>query len=146
MAAKSPPMTLDMASRFEGAVQQFQGLNASDPGQWPLLPRLLAWLAVALAVLALGWFFLLSGAHDELEAARGQEPSLKQDYRAKLTQAVNLGELRKQKLQVQEFVTQLEKQLSVFATTAATPDRAPAMAGPCGSCGHPDGPGGCRFQ
>ena len=111
MAAKSPPMTLDMASRFEGAVQQFQGLNPSDPGQWPLLPRLLAWLAVALAVLALGWFFLLSGAHDELEAARGQEPSLKQDYRAKLTQAVNLGELRKQKLQVQEFVTQLEKQL-----------------------------------
>jgi len=111
MAAKSSSTTLDMASRFEGAVQQFQGLNASDPGQWPILPRMLAWLAVALAVLALGWFLLLSGAHDELEAARAQEPSLKQDYRAKLTQAVNLNELRKQKLQVQEFVTQLEKQL-----------------------------------
>jgi putative FmdB family regulatory protein len=42
--------------------------------------------------------------------------------------------------------TQLAKQLSVFATTAATPERAPAMAGPCGSCGHPDGPGGCTLQ
>ena len=42
--------------------------------------------------------------------------------------------------------TQLEKQLSVFATAAATPDRAPAMAGPCGSCGNPDGPGSCGFQ
>jgi putative FmdB family regulatory protein len=42
--------------------------------------------------------------------------------------------------------TQLEKQLSVFATAAATPDAAPAMAGPCGSCGHPDGPGSCAFH
>lgn len=42
--------------------------------------------------------------------------------------------------------TQLEKQLSVFATAAAIPERAPAMAGPCGNCGHPDGPGSCAFQ
>ena len=35
----------------------------------------------------------------------------KQDYRGKLAQAVNLDELRKQKLQVEEYVTQLEKQL-----------------------------------
>ena len=41
---------------------------------------------------------------------------------------------------------QLEKQLSVFATADAAPERAPAMAGPCGTCGHPDGPGACRFQ
>jgi len=38
-------------------------------------------------------------------------PALKKDYVSKLGQAVNLGELRKQKLQVQEYVTQLEKQL-----------------------------------
>lgn len=42
--------------------------------------------------------------------------------------------------------TQLEKQLSVFATGDAVPDRAPAMAGPCGSCGHPDGPGACGIH
>ena len=39
--------------------------------------------------------------------------------------------------------TRLEKQLSVFATAASTSQAAPAMAGPCGSCGHPDGPGSC---
>ena len=50
-------------------------------------------------------------AHDELDAERAKEPALKQDYRAKLAQAVNLEELRKQKLQVEEYVTQLEKQL-----------------------------------
>jgi putative FmdB family regulatory protein len=43
--------------------------------------------------------------------------------------------------------TLLKKQLSVFATAAAAPpQRAPAMAGPCGSCGHPDGPGSCGLN
>ncbi len=62
-------------------------------------------------MVVVGWFMLLSTAHDELDAERNKEPALKNDYRAKLGQAVNLGELRKQKLQVEEYVTQLEKQL-----------------------------------
>jgi type IV pilus assembly protein PilO len=62
-------------------------------------------------MVVLGWFLLLSTAHDELDAERAKEPTLKADYRNKLGQAVNLAELRKQKLQVEEYVTQLEKQL-----------------------------------
>jgi type IV pilus assembly protein PilO len=62
-------------------------------------------------VVLLGWFLMLSTKNDELEAERGKEPSLKSDYRGKLGQAVNLPELRKQKQQVEEYVTQLEKQL-----------------------------------
>ena len=42
--------------------------------------------------------------------------------------------------------TSLEKQLSVFATAESGAAPAPAMAGPCGSCGHPDGPGACHLQ
>jgi len=41
---------------------------------------------------------------------------------------------------------QLEKKLSVFAAGSGTPERAPAMAGPCGSCGHPGGPGSCAMH
>lgn len=42
---------------------------------------------------------------------------------------------------------QLAKQLSVFATATATATTAqPLPAGPCGSCGHPDGPGACAFN
>ena len=62
-------------------------------------------------MVVVGWFMLLSSAHDELDAEHAKEPALKQDYRGKLAQAVNLSELRKQKLQVEEYVTQLEKQL-----------------------------------
>ncbi len=111
MATQAKSMNVDLNSVFGGAASQFRGLNGREPGQWPMLPKLLAWLAVAVAVVLLGWFALLSGAHEELDAERNKEPALKTDYRAKLGQAVNLSELRKQKLQVEEYVTQLEKQL-----------------------------------
>jgi type IV pilus assembly protein PilO len=111
MATKAPPINVDLNSVFEGAVSQFRSLNPNEPGQWPVLPKILTWSVVAIVMVALGWFFLLSSAHDELDAERAKEPTLKQDYRAKLGQAVNLAELRKQKLQVEEYVTQLEKQL-----------------------------------
>ena len=108
---KAAAINVDLNSVFEGAVSQFRSLNPNQPGQWPLLPKLAAWSALAAVVLVLGWFTVLSTAHDELDAERAKEPGLKQDYRAKLVQAVNLAELRKQKLQVEGYVTQLEKQL-----------------------------------
>ena len=111
MATKAAPINVDLNSVFEGAVSQFRSLNPNEPGQWPMLPKVLTWFLVAVAMIVLGWFTLLSTAHDELDAERAKEPGLKQDYRAKLGQAVNLAELRKQKLQVEEYVTQLEKQL-----------------------------------
>jgi type IV pilus assembly protein PilO len=109
--AKASNSSFDVSSFFEGAVGQFRGINMREPGQWPLLPKLAAFLAVIAIMLLIGWFALLSGSTDELDAARQQEPKLKDDYRGRLAQAVNLSELRKQKQQVQEFVTQLEKQL-----------------------------------
>lgn len=90
---------------------QFQGLNPKEPGQWPLLPKLTAALGVMVAVIALGYVFVLSDEQNGLEAERAREPQLRQDYQLKLAQAVNLPELRKQKSQVEEYVTQLEKQL-----------------------------------
>jgi type IV pilus assembly protein PilO len=111
MATKSRVANVDLNSVFEGAASQFRGLNANEPGQWPLLPKALTWALVSVAMVIVGWFLVLSGAHEQLDTEQGREPTLKNDYRAKLAQAVNLGELRKQKLQVEEYVTQLEKQL-----------------------------------
>jgi putative FmdB family regulatory protein len=42
---------------------------------------------------------------------------------------------------------ELEKQLSVFAVSAVSTDRAPAPGvAPCGACGHPGGPGSCSVN
>jgi putative FmdB family regulatory protein len=40
----------------------------------------------------------------------------------------------------------LEKQLSVFAVGSDRPSRREAAPGPCGTCGHPDGPGSCSIN
>ena len=110
MATKTPS-SIDLNGLLEQASAQFRNLDFKEPGQWPLLPKVVAWLLATAAVVALAWFALLSSASDELDAERAREPGLKDQYRNRLAQAVNLTELRKQKLQVQEYVTQLEKQL-----------------------------------
>ena len=111
MATKSDKPSLDIGLLFQQASAQFQGLNPKEPGQWPIVPKVAAWFAASVGVVVAGWFLLLAPATEELEAERNREPALRQDFRSKLAQAVNLTELRKQKLQVQEYVTQLEKQL-----------------------------------
>lgn len=111
MASKAISFNFDINAWFEGVAEQFRGLNPNEPGQWPALPKAAAFAVVAVVVIIVGWFLLLSDVQSGLDAERGKEPNLKQDYRAKLAQAVNLPELRKQKSQVEEYVTQLEKQL-----------------------------------
>src|SRR6187551_1389943 len=109
--ARPSTLNFDVSSFVDNAASQFRNLNPNEPGQWPTLPKVAAWSAATAAMVVVGWFTVLSGSTDELEAARQQEPPLKDTYRNRLAQAVNLSELRKQKLQVQEYVTQLEKQL-----------------------------------
>jgi type IV pilus assembly protein PilO len=57
------------------------------------------------------WFVWLTGSAEELEKEQKKEVTLREDYKKKLAQAVNLDALKKQREQVQQYVTQLEKQL-----------------------------------
>ena len=111
MATKSNKMSLDLSGSLSGLTAQFRELNPREPGQWPFAPKALAWLLTTALVVAAGWLLVLSDLATNLESERSREPTLKADYRSKLGQAVNLEELKKQKEQVQEYVTQLEKQL-----------------------------------
>jgi type IV pilus assembly protein PilO len=109
--ATSRRINIDLESVLAQAASQFRELNFNEPGQWPLLPKLVAGLVTAVFVVVLAWFGMLSAVSDELTAESNREQILKDEYRSKLAQAINLDELRKQKLQVQEYVTQLERQL-----------------------------------
>ena len=109
--AKASSFNIDIASTFDRAASQFRGLDTNEPGQWPLLPKAAAWVLAGVAVVAAGWWFVVSGAQEELDAEIAREQPLRNEFRDKLRQAVNLSELRKQKLQVEEYVIQLEKQL-----------------------------------
>lgn len=90
---------------------QFSGLDPNDPSQWPTLPQYLLFAAVCIAVIVALWFAWLKSVDEELLAAQAQEQQLRAEYRKKLVQAVNLDALTKQLEQVQQYVSQLEKQL-----------------------------------
>ncbi len=90
---------------------QFRGLNPNDPPSWPLIPRALLYLTLMVAIVVALWFVWLSSVDEELEAEQKRELALREDFKKKLGEAVNLDALRKQREQVQQYVTQLEKQL-----------------------------------
>lgn len=102
---------IDFAQIGRKISSQFQGLNKDDPGSWPALPRYLSYALVTLLVLGLLWYFWLSNSNEELVAEEAKEVTLRTEYKSKLAQAVNLEALKKQREQVLQYVTQLEKQL-----------------------------------
>jgi type IV pilus assembly protein PilO len=102
---------IDVVALRQQVQSQFRGLNPNDPSSWPFVPRAALYLAVIVLIVTGLWFSWLNGSADELQAEQAKELTLRADFQAKLTQAVNLDALKKQLVQVQQYVTQLEKQL-----------------------------------
>lgn len=101
----------DLKNIGESISAQFRDLNGLHPGQWPIVPRVLCGLGVLLAVLVVGWFAYWSTQLEDLDRAAAEEVTLKDAYKIKVQQAINLDGLRKQKAQANEYVATLEKQL-----------------------------------
>lgn len=110
MATLAKP-SVDFADIQKSLKTQFSGLDPNDPSSWPAFPRYLLFFAVTVFVVVALWFLWLSASHEELIAEQAKEVQLREDYKKKLTQAINLDALKKQREQVQQYVTQLEKQL-----------------------------------
>jgi len=109
--AETTKTKMSVADLQRAMLGQFRGLDPKDPGSWPGLPKLALCLFIAAAIVVALWFVWISASADELEAERKKEVALREDYSKKLVQAVNLEVLKKQLEQVQQYVTQLEKQL-----------------------------------
>ncbi len=109
--AKTPKTNLDVAAIGSRISSQFRGLNPNDPSSWPVLPKYALCALVTVLVVVGLWFAWLSSSDDELKTEQAKEVTLREDYKKKLIQAVNLDALKKQREQVQQYVTQLEKQL-----------------------------------
>lgn len=110
---------VDVPGIQESLSRQFRNLDSKDPSLWPVLPRTLLCLAIVIAVTAGAWYFKISDYRDELEQERATEVSLRQDYLQKMNKTVSLDLLKKQREQVLQYVTQLEKQLPSKAEMSA---------------------------
>ncbi|MGE0313183.1 MAG: type 4a pilus biogenesis protein PilO [Lautropia sp.] len=102
---KAPSM--DMSA----ITSQFENLQGRHPGLWPGLPRGLLLMGLFAVIVAAGWFLYWSGLVDTLDAGVREEATLKGDFTTKVAKAVNLDDLRKQKVLVEQYVGVLEKQL-----------------------------------
>jgi len=109
--AKAALPNIDFEELKRTVQLQFTGLNPNDPSQWPVIPKALMLMGICVGIVAILWFVWITPVNEELDAERQQEAVLRQTYSAKLVQAINLEELKKQLEQVKQYVTQLEKQL-----------------------------------
>ncbi len=98
----------ELKDRVQG---QFTNLDTKNPAAWPMVPRNALFVVLAVAVVVVLWFLWLSGSDEMLETERAKEVQLRENYKTKLVKAVNLDALTKQREQVLQYVTQVEKQL-----------------------------------
>lgn len=92
-------------------LRDFRGLDPNDPGQWPLLPRVAALVAVFLLIVVGGWWFDWSDQLTQLDTKQQEELTLKDDWVAKKRQAVNLPEYKRQLSEIDRQFGALLKQL-----------------------------------
>lgn len=104
-------MNIDIKELGARLSAQFQDLQGRQPGQWPIAPRLLCAVGVTAAVIGLGYYFYWDDQFIAQEAGKVEEQKLRDEYRIKMAQAINLDALKAQKAQVDQYVVRLEKQL-----------------------------------
>lgn len=109
--AKSLSISVDLKAWFEDVSKQFSNLDTKDPSSWPLVPRLGVFILITVACVTALWFAWLSDIQVELKTIQDKETTLRTEFQTKYAKAVNLEALKKQREQVLQYVTQLEKQL-----------------------------------
>lgn len=109
--ATTATKSFDFAVFQEKLSSQFRDLDPKDPSLWPSIPKYALFAFTSVVIVIVLWFAWLSGSEEALQQEQTKEATLREDYKKKLTKAVNLDVLKKQREQVQQYVTQLEKQL-----------------------------------
>lgn len=90
---------------------ELKNLNPQDPGSWPWVAKLLAFVAIFIMIIAMGVFFDTKDQWDNLQLVQNEEETLKTTYLDKKKQAINLDLIKKQLIETQESLGALLKQL-----------------------------------
>jgi len=92
-------------------LNDLNNINLKDPGGWPWAVKNIAFAAMFLAVVALGYFFDWQDQWDTYSGKVDEEAKLKDSFLAKKREAINLDLIRKQLLDTQQSFGALLKQL-----------------------------------
>jgi len=96
---------------MKALIEQFKGLNPQDPGAWPPLPKSLLLVALLIAILVGAYFLDWSAQTEQLDAGAALEIKLKEQYKSKKQQSVNLDLYRQQLREIDSSFGALLKQL-----------------------------------
>ena len=96
---------------LKALLDQFRNLNTRDPGAWPPAPKAGLLILLLGVIVFLGWFLDWQEEMDSLEAGRQQEVKLKDEYVAKMQQAINLDLYRQQLREIDSSFGALLRQL-----------------------------------
>ena len=92
-------------------LDQFKDLNPKDPGAWPPLPKAILLLALFIGIMVGAYLLDWSDQLEQLDAGRTQETKLKDEFKNKKQQAINLDLYRQQLREIDSSFGALLKQL-----------------------------------
>jgi len=92
-------------------LDELRHLNPRDIPTWPLTGQAIALGLMAVLVVALGYFFVLSDQLTKLDSVKAEEETLKQSYVDKRRQVVNKAALEAQLKEIEHSFGKLIKQL-----------------------------------
>lgn len=86
-------------------------LDVNNLGSWPLAVKVVAATLVMALVMAVGYFFYIQDLEDQLQAARANEGTLKEQFSNKAFQAANLQPYKVQMAEMENTFGALLRQL-----------------------------------
>ena len=101
---------------FSDVLQELKEFDVNDldfdsVGTWPVAIKAIIWVAIFAAVLALGYFYVISDLQKNLEMERQKELDLKAQFDKKSLEAINLDAYRQQMVEMEESFGALISQL-----------------------------------
>jgi len=103
----------------ENIKRQFINLDFENPSLWPFFPRALLFVCIAIGVVVVACFLMLSSFERGLNEEREIEKSFREDYERKVVKAVGLADIKDKLEEVRQYVIQLERQLPSKAEMSA---------------------------
>jgi type IV pilus assembly protein PilO len=100
-------------------LEELKNINPKTPGSWPLPIKFAAFGLILLGVVAIGAVFDWQDEWDQLTTIRETESRLKDEFKDKKKQAINLDLIKKQLIETQQAFGALLKQLPTKSEMAA---------------------------
>lgn len=86
-------------------------LDVNNVGSWPAAVKVITGVLVMVLVFALGYFFFIQDLETQLDTARANEVTLKEQFSSKAFQAANLEAYKKQMQEMEDTFGALLRQL-----------------------------------